>query len=157
MNVMWDKWWGGFEERVIQLTGIENVQFNIIPDEGSENGMVQFNNMLVNDSRKGFRVGGLQFNDMPVVNNEGNGNWEEWVGASNNEWEKFLVGMVMDCNNQSSPALHQLAVAQIPQDQSSWETGLQKYYKSLSIRTLWLEGEETSPPTSFPTGETMLP
>jgi hypothetical protein len=59
---------------VIQLTGIENVQFNIIPDEGSENGMVQFNNMLVNDSRKGFRVGGLQFNDMPVVDNEGNGN-----------------------------------------------------------------------------------
>jgi hypothetical protein len=58
---------------VIQLTGIVNVQFNIVLDEGSKNGMVQFNDMLVNDSRKGFRVGGLQFNDMPVINTEGNG------------------------------------------------------------------------------------
>jgi len=37
---------------VIQLTGIENMQFNVILDDGS---------------RKGFRVGGWQFNDVPVV------------------------------------------------------------------------------------------
>jgi hypothetical protein len=95
---MWDKWQGGFEEQVIQLTGIENVQFNVVLDEGSKNGMVQFNDMPVNDSRKGFRVGGLQFNGMLVVDNEGNEDWEEWVGASNDEWKKFLVGMVIDRN-----------------------------------------------------------
>jgi hypothetical protein len=36
---------------VIQLTGIENMQFKVILDEGSENGMVQFNDMPVDDSR----------------------------------------------------------------------------------------------------------
>jgi hypothetical protein len=58
---------------VIQLTGIKSVQFDVVPDEGSENGMVQINDMLVNNSREGFRVGGLQFNNVPVINMEGNG------------------------------------------------------------------------------------
>jgi hypothetical protein len=39
-------------------------------------------------------------------------------------------------HDQSSPAPHQSAMAQIPQDQSSQKVGLQKYYDSLSIRTL---------------------
>jgi hypothetical protein len=52
---------------VIQLTGIKNVQFNVVSDEGSENGTVQFNDMPVDNSRKGFRVRGLQFNDVLVV------------------------------------------------------------------------------------------
>jgi hypothetical protein len=41
-----------------------SLQFNIMLDEGSENGTVQFNNMQVAGSREGFRV--VQFNDMPV-------------------------------------------------------------------------------------------
>jgi Chromo (CHRromatin Organisation MOdifier) domain len=59
-------------------------------------------------------------------------------------------------HDQSSPVLHQSAVAQVPQDQSLWETGLQKYYELLSIRTLQLEDKETSSPTSFSTGRRSL-
>jgi hypothetical protein len=62
MNAIWDK------EQVIQLTGIKNMQFNVVPDEGSENRMVQFNNIPVNDS--GNRE--VQFNNVPVANS-GNG------------------------------------------------------------------------------------
>ena len=40
---------------MIQLTGIENVQFNIILDKGSRNGTVQFNDMLVDGSEEGFK------------------------------------------------------------------------------------------------------
>jgi Chromo (CHRromatin Organisation MOdifier) domain len=56
--------------------------------------------------------------------------------------------------DQSSSAPHQSATAKISHDQSSREVGLQKYYDSLSIRTLRFEGEETS--SSFPssTGKT---
>jgi hypothetical protein len=32
---------------VIHWTGIETVQFNVVLDNGSENGIVQFNDMLV--------------------------------------------------------------------------------------------------------------
>jgi Chromo (CHRromatin Organisation MOdifier) domain len=39
-------------------------------------------------------------------------------------------------HDQSSPALHQSALAEIPHNQSSKDVGLQKYYDSLSIRTL---------------------
>jgi Integrase zinc binding domain/RNase H-like domain found in reverse transcriptase/Chromo (CHRromatin Organisation MOdifier) domain len=56
--------------------------------------------------------------------------------------------------DQSSSAPHQSATAEIPHDQSSREVGLQKYYDSLSIRTLWFEGEETSSPFCSSTGET---
>jgi hypothetical protein len=52
---------------VIQLTRIKIVQFNVIPDNGSENGMVQFNDMLVTESEDGEWFGGLQFNNMPVI------------------------------------------------------------------------------------------
>jgi hypothetical protein len=61
-------------------------------------------------------------------------------------------------HDQSSPALHQLTPAEIPHDQSSREVRLQKYYDSLSIRTLQFKDKETSSPTSSPTGKTtMLP
>ena len=72
MNVIWD------EKQVIQLTGIKNMQFNVVSDEGSENGMVQFNNMLVDDSGNrevqsnnvlvtDLGNGEVQFNNMLVM------------------------------------------------------------------------------------------
>jgi Chromo (CHRromatin Organisation MOdifier) domain len=60
--------------------------------------------------------------------------------------------------DQSSSAPHQSAMAEIAHDQSFREVGLQKYYDSLSIRTLWFGDEETSSPFPSPTGEaTTLP
>jgi Chromo (CHRromatin Organisation MOdifier) domain len=56
--------------------------------------------------------------------------------------------------DQSSSAPHQSATAEIPHDQSSKEVGLQKYYDSLSIRTLRFWDEETSSPLLSPTGKT---
>jgi Chromo (CHRromatin Organisation MOdifier) domain len=56
--------------------------------------------------------------------------------------------------DQSSLAPHQSATAEIAHDQSSKEVGLQKYYDSLSIRTLRFGDEETSSPSPFSTGET---
>jgi hypothetical protein len=37
---------------------------------------------------------------VPVIDEEGSKGWEEQAGASNDEWKKFLVGMVMDCNTE---------------------------------------------------------
>jgi hypothetical protein len=45
---------------------IVNVQFNVMPDTRME----QFNNIPVDESRKGFRFGDVQFNDVPVINEE---------------------------------------------------------------------------------------
>jgi hypothetical protein len=60
--------------------------------------------------------------------------------------------------DQSSSAPHQSAMAETPHDQSSREVGLQKYYDSLSIRTLQFGDKETSSPFPSPTGEmTTLP
>src|SRR5580693_1922482 len=56
--------------------------------------------------------------------------------------------------DQSSLAPHQSATAEIAHDQSSREVRLQKYYDSLSIRTLQFGDEETSSPSPFSTGET---
>jgi Chromo (CHRromatin Organisation MOdifier) domain len=56
--------------------------------------------------------------------------------------------------DQSSSAPHQSATAETPHDQSSREVGLQKYYNSLSIRTLRFGDEETSSPFPSPTGKT---
>jgi Chromo (CHRromatin Organisation MOdifier) domain len=56
--------------------------------------------------------------------------------------------------DQSSSAPHQSAMAEITHDQSSREVGLQKYYDSLSIRTLRFGDEETSSPSLLSTGET---
>jgi Integrase zinc binding domain/Chromo (CHRromatin Organisation MOdifier) domain len=55
--------------------------------------------------------------------------------------------------DQSSSAPHQSATAETPHDQSSREVGLQKYYDSLSIRTLRFGDEETS----FPSPSTTRP
>jgi hypothetical protein len=48
---------------VIQLTGIKNMQFNVIPDKGSENRTVQFNDVQVDESGNEE----VQFNNVPVA------------------------------------------------------------------------------------------
>jgi hypothetical protein len=74
--------------------GIVNVQFNVMPDTG----MVQFNNILIDRSRKGFRFRDVQFNNVLVINKEGDREREERVGVSDDEWKKFLIDMVTGCN-----------------------------------------------------------
>jgi hypothetical protein len=70
---------------VIQLTGIEIVQFNVIPDEGSENGMVQFNDMPVDDSEVGSLTMYWSFSSKDVWQ------WSAGRGGRRSEWGQVMM------------------------------------------------------------------